>query len=245
MPRRRTLTATTSVAALGLLLLTACDSGEDAAPQEEQGQEVEQEVEQDEAHDAGHDADHDADRDDAAVSDDHNAADVDYAQGMIAHHEQAIEMSEILLENEGLDPELESLAEDIKAAQGPEIEQMNSWLEAWEDGEHADHEAEGHATDGHATDGQGGHDGHGDSEAHGGHDGMLTEDQLLEFTDAEGAEAERLFLEGVILHHEGAVEMAEEHLEQGQNPEALELSEQVIEDQSEEIELMEGLLEDY
>lgn len=215
MPRRRTLTATTSVAALGLLLLTACDAGEDAVPQEEQGQEVEQQVEQDEAHDAGHDADHDADRDDAAVSDDHNAADVDYAQGMIAHHEQAIEMSEILLENEGLDPELDSLAEDIKAAQGPEIEQMKSWLEAWEDGEH------------------------------GGHDGMLTEDQLLEFTDAEGAEAERLFLEGMILHHEGAVEMAEEHLEQGQNPEALELSEQVIEDQSEEIELMEGLLEDY
>ncbi|GAA3063931.1 MULTISPECIES: DUF305 domain-containing protein [Actinomycetes] len=215
MPRRRTLTATTSVAALGLLLLTACDSGEDAAPEEEAGQEVEQQVEQEEDHDADHDPDHDPDHDDAAVSDDHNAADVDYARGMIAHHEQAIEMSEILLENEGLDPELESLAEDIKAAQGPEIQQMNTWLEAWEDGEH------------------------------GGHDGMLTEDQLLEFTDAEGAEAERLFLEGMILHHEGAVEMAEEHLEQGQDPEALELSEQVIEDQSEEIELMEGLLEDY
>lgn len=223
------MTAVASVATLGALLLTACAADEDVAPEEE----ADQEVEQDEAQDAGDDsAGHD--------SAEHNAADVDYAHGMIAHHEQAVEMSDILLENDDLRPELEALAEDVKAAQGPEIDQMNAWLEAWEGGEHADHDAEGHGPD--EQDDSDGHDG---DRGHRDHGGMLSEDQLQELVDAEGAEAERLFLDGMILHHEGAVDMAERHLEAGENTEALELSEQVIADQSEEIDLMEGLLEDY
>jgi uncharacterized protein (DUF305 family) len=54
-------------------------------------------------------------------------ADVDFAKGMIAHHEGAIEMSKVVLEF-GKDAEMKKLAEQIIAAQGPEIEQMQAWL---------------------------------------------------------------------------------------------------------------------
>src|SRR5687768_3999229 len=61
----------------------------------------------------------------------HNDADVTFAQGMIPHHRQAIEMSDMLLGKQGIDPELISLANEIKNAQGPEIETMQGWLQEW------------------------------------------------------------------------------------------------------------------
>lgn len=151
---------------------------------------------------------------------DFNDADVSYAQGMIIHHEQAIEMSDIILEAEGIEAEVTELAEQIKAAQGPEIEQMNAWLDTW-GAEQADP--------------------HHDHVAHG-HEGMLTDEQLTELGEASGFEAQTLFLEQMVEHHEGAVSMAQQHLEAGENPEALALSEQVIADQNAEIELMREIL---
>ena len=61
----------------------------------------------------------------------HNDADVNFAQGMIPHHQQAVEMSDMLLAKEGIDPRVVSLAEEIKAAQAPEIEKMRGWLNDW------------------------------------------------------------------------------------------------------------------
>ena len=61
----------------------------------------------------------------------HNDADVMFTRGMIPHHQQAIEMSNMLLGKQGIDPEVSSLAEEIKNAQGPEIEQMQGWLREW------------------------------------------------------------------------------------------------------------------
>ncbi|TLP71723.1 DUF305 domain-containing protein [Nesterenkonia sphaerica] len=161
---------------------------------------------------------------------DFNDADVEYASGMIVHHEQAVEMSDILLQTDDADPEVSALAEDIRAAQQPEIEQMESWLEAW----------------GHEPEGDGDHGGMMEDDDHGmmgdgGHDGMMSEEDLDNLASAEGDEASRLFLDQMIIHHEGAVTMAEGHLEAGQNPEALELSENVIADQNAEIEEMEEL----
>lgn len=169
---------------------------------------------------------------DAAAEGEYNDADVDYAAGMILHHEQAVEMSDILLAKDDTPQEVSALAEDIRAAQQPEIDQMEAWLDTWgeepggdEDDDHADHE------------------GMMDDDDHADHQGMMSEEDLEDLESAEGDEASRLFLEQMIAHHEGAVTMAEEHLETGENQEALELSEDVIADQSAEIEEMESMLE--
>ena len=150
-----------------------------------------------------------------------NAADVMFAQMMIPHHEQAIEMSELILAKEGVDPEVMELAEQIEAAQGPEIEQMQTWLDEW--GAPSMMDAD-------------------DMAGMGGMDGMLTEEQLDELAAADGATGSALFLEGMIEHHEGAIDMAEQHQENGENEEALELSASIIETQTAEIERMRELL---
>ncbi|WP_143542567.1 DUF305 domain-containing protein, partial [Rhodococcus sp. YL-0] len=61
----------------------------------------------------------------------HNQADVTFAEQMIPHHSQAVEMSDMLLSKDGIDPRVTALAEQIKAAQGPEIEQLQAWLTSW------------------------------------------------------------------------------------------------------------------
>lgn len=174
-------------------------------------------VNADDDRDGGHDG-MDGMHDDSQASEDFSRGDVMFAQMMIPHHEQAIEMSDVILDKEGVSPEVTKLAEEIKAAQGPEIEQMEEWLDAW--GAPATM--------------------HGD---HGGMmDGMLTEREMDELEDADGVAGEELFLEGMIEHHEGAIDMAEQHQEDGENPEALELSASIIESQTAEIERMQELL---
>ncbi len=61
----------------------------------------------------------------------HNHADVMFARHMIPHHQQAVEMSDMILAKKGIDPRVTELATQIKAAQGPEIEQMRGWLTEW------------------------------------------------------------------------------------------------------------------
>ncbi|WAC66327.1 DUF305 domain-containing protein [Agrococcus sp. SL85] len=149
-----------------------------------------------------------------------NDADVAYATGMAAHHEQAVEMSELVLAHDGLDARVADLAERIRAAQGPEIAQMEQWLEAWgADGDMADHGDHGMA-------------------------GMQSEEDLAAIRDADADRAAVLFLEGMALHHEGALEMAEAHLEAGADPAALALSEQVIATQRAEVDEMRALLDE-
>jgi uncharacterized protein (DUF305 family) len=154
---------------------------------------------------------------DAEASAEASQADIMFAQMMIPHHEQALEMSGIVLAKEGLDPEIAALAEDIAAAQGPEIEQLESWLGEWG----APREMSG------------------DTQSM---EGMLSEEQLDELEAADAASGWRLFLEQMIEHHEGAIGMAEEHLENGVHEGALALSESIIESQTAEIEQMRELL---
>jgi uncharacterized protein (DUF305 family) len=134
---------------------------------------------------------------------------------MIPHHEQAIEMADILLAKEGVDPRVVAIAERIKAAQGPEIELMEGWLEDWGVGA-----------------GSGGMD-HGD--------GMMSEADMSALREADGATAGRLFLEQMVVHHQGAVEMAEAALDAAEDPEVKALAEQVVEDQKAEIAEMQEL----
>ena len=148
-----------------------------------------------------------------------NDADVMFASMMIVHHEQAIEMSDIVLAKDGVAPEVIELAEAIKAAQGPEIEQLQGWLEDW-----------GVNPEEHQM---GGMD-HGD--------GMMTEDDLAALESADGPEASQLFLEQMIVHHEGAVEMAQTQVDDGSNPDAVELAQTIIDAQTTEIQEMQDLL---
>lgn len=152
-----------------------------------------------------------------------NGADTMFAQMMIEHHEGAIEMAD-LARQQAASAEVRSLAERISAAQGPEIEQMESWLQAW----------------GEPTTAEEGHGGHGGMEM----DGLTQEEAMAELEGLSGAEFDRRFLELMTGHHEGAVEMAEDELESGQNPQAQELAQKIIEDQQAEIAEMEQLLQD-
>ena len=141
-----------------------------------------------------------------------SADDQIFAAMMIPHHEQAIQMSELALLN-STDPEILALASEIKAAQGPEIDQMKSWGSS-KMGSHA-----GHMMD----------------------EGMLTDDEMAQLKDASGAEFNRLFLEGMIKHHQGAIQMADMVIDSG-NEEAALLGKNIVESQSAEIERMRQLL---
>jgi uncharacterized protein (DUF305 family) len=61
----------------------------------------------------------------------HNQADVTFAQQMIPHHQQAIQMSDVIFAKQGIDPRVVDMANQIKVAQGPESEQMQGWLTQW------------------------------------------------------------------------------------------------------------------
>lgn len=149
-----------------------------------------------------------------------NEADVMFAMKMIPHHQQAIELSEMLLAKENVDSRARRLAEDIKAAQGPEIEKLQKWLEEW----------------GVAAEEQSGAMGHG-------MDGMMTEEDMAALEEASGPEATVLFLEQMIVHHEGAVEMAKTEAENGSGPKAIALAQSIIDAQKTEIQEMKDLLQ--
>ena len=141
----------------------------------------------------------------------YSADDINFAEMMIPHHEQAIEMSEIALLNT-TNPDVLQLAQEIKDAQGPEIELMKSW-----DGVKVS--------------------------THAGHtmDGMLSAGELNDLREAQGQEFDRLFLQGMIKHHEGAIVMAQD-VAVSMNKEVADLSAAIISAQELEIAAMKELL---
>jgi len=149
-----------------------------------------------------------------------NNADETFVMGMIAHHEQAIAMSDLLLDKEGVDERVISLARDIKDAQGPEIDTMKDWLADW-----------GIVTDDSGMEGM---------DHSGG--GMMSAEDMAALESASGAEASRLFLEQMTQHHQGAIDMAQQELDNGENPGALELAQTIIDAQTAEIATMQDIL---
>ena len=146
-----------------------------------------------------------------------NSADVEFAQMMIPHHQQAVEMAALVPDRtENL--WLRDFAEQVTAAQQPEIDQMTSALESW-----------GQPVDA----GQGG-DGH---DAHAGHDmeGMMTPEQMTALEGMTGQQFDEEWIRMMIAHHEGAVTMAKTELDQGENPQMKELAQNIIDTQEEEI----------
>lgn len=147
---------------------------------------------------------------------DHNAADVTFAQTMIPHHAQAVDMSETMLKKTDIPESVTALATKIKAAQGPEIETMTGWLKSWNEPTMM---PSGHSMD-----------------------GMMTDADMTKLGAAQGTEAARLFLTQMIAHHEGAIMMAKTETTTGKNAEAIQLSKDIVSAQEGEIQEMKKLL---
>ena len=158
----------------------------------------------------------------------HNQSDVMFAHHMIPHHQQAIEMSGIVLSKQGIDPRVAALANQIKAAQGPEIQQMQAWLSQW--GQPTVTPMPSRSMPGHDM---------GDMPGTG---GMMSAQDMDALRNAQGVDASKLFLTQMIQHHQGAITMAQGEIKSGQYPPAVALAQSIITSQQKEIDEMNGVL---
>ncbi|MFB4300254.1 DUF305 domain-containing protein [Actinomadura sp. NTSP31] len=146
----------------------------------------------------------------------HNDQDVMFAQMMIPHHRQAVEMAR-LAPSRASSAQVEKLAAGIEKAQAPEIQKMTGWLGAW----------------GAPAAMSGMH-----------HDmpGIMSEKDMASLTALKGKAFDRAFLQMMIKHHEGAVAMAKDERASGLNAGAKDLALRIITSQSAEIAKMRDLL---
>ena len=156
----------------------------------------------------------------SSMSTESNDADVMFAEMMIPHHQQAVEMSDLILAKSGIDPEVKTLAEQIKAAQQPEIDTMSGWLKAW-GANMPDHGGMDHGSD---------------------NGGMMTPEDMRALEAADAAEGQKMFLEGMIKHHQGAIKMAQTETADGKNPDAIALANSIVTSQQTEITTMQAIL---
>lgn len=155
----------------------------------------------------------------------HTAADVTFMQGMLGHHAQALEMT-ALLPARTTREDLRALARRIEASQSDEMAMMRAWL-----AERGEASPEAHA-----------HHGPGALMP-----GMLTPDEMQRLREAQGVAFERLFLEGMIRHHEGALTMVRDLFATpaaGQEPELFAFASDVEADQAMEIRRMRALVKE-
>lgn len=157
------------------------------------------------------------DHNDSDTDAEFNDTDVEFNQMMIAHHQQALDMA-ALIDGRTDNPDILQLGTTIEETQAPEMEAMQARLDEW---------------------------GVSDDHGHGGHeemDGMLDEEQMTALSDASGTDFDRLFLEGMIEHHEGAIEMAQDELDNGVDDQSRQIAEDVITAQEAEITEMNEML---
>jgi uncharacterized protein (DUF305 family) len=151
-----------------------------------------------------------------------NEADVEFAQGMIAHHEQAVEMAEIALDpNVGASTEVVDLATRIQAAQEPEIDLMTGWLTAAGESTAMDMSGDEMMS----------------------MEGMMSAEDMDALGASTGTEFDTMWLEMMIAHHEGAISQSETVKANGSNPDVLALADQIITAQQAEITEMQALLQ--
>lgn len=150
-----------------------------------------------------------------------NDADVEFAQQMIPHHAQAVDMAQ-MVPDQGVSPELVELAGAVEAAQQPEIDQMTAMLERWGEavpptdlGEHGSMAMEG----------------------------MMSMEDMDALAAMTGPEFDQMWLTMMIEHHEGAIAMAETELAEGSDEEARMLAQDIIDAQRAEIRQMEQMLQ--
>lgn len=155
----------------------------------------------------------------------HNGADVSFATDMIPHHAQAATMT-AMATTTATNGDLKNLADAISAAQAPEIQTMSGWLRGW--GAPVPDTAAG----GHDMAGMSG----------GSMDGMMTDQQMSDLGATTGSSFDRMWLQLMISHHQGAVAMSKTEVSTGQNPAAKALAQSIINGQSAEIVTMKRLL---
>ena len=153
------------------------------------------------------------------ISNEHNDADIEFAQMMMPHHSEAISLADGV-RIAGSNPAVKALAQRIRDGQAPEIEVMNAMLMAWGKP-------------------PAGHEGHSDTMEM---PGMASAADLEAFYRSSGAELDRMFVTLMIEHHEGAIEMAQTELSAGVNPQAKALARTIIVSQQLEILDLEALL---
>lgn len=157
----------------------------------------------------------------APAVDAHNQADVMFAQQMTPHHRQAVEMSDMVLAKQGIDPRVVDLAGQIKAAQAPEIDQMQTWLSQW--GTPSSSTMPGMSS-------------------MQGMDSMMSEQDMAGLQNAQGVAASRLYLTQMVKHHKGAISMAQVEIKDGQYPAATAMARAIVTSQQQEIDTMNKIL---
>lgn len=150
----------------------------------------------------------------SSATGEHNDADVSFAQNMVMHHQQAIEMSDMVLAKSEVNAKVTELAQKIKDAQQPEIDTMNGWLKTWNASSGMSHDM----------------------------GGMMSESDMGDLKDASGADAGKLFLTQMITHHQGAIDMANEEIKTGKNTDTVALAKKIVTDQTAEIATIKRML---
>jgi uncharacterized protein (DUF305 family) len=148
----------------------------------------------------------------------HNADDVAFAQGMIPHHEQAVEMAQLAQANSS-NQDVLALAGQISGAQLPEIQAFKAWLAQWGEPETA---------------------------AHGSHDamgiaGMVDQATMDKLKSMQGPDFDKLWMQSMIAHHQGAITMAQQEVAHGQNQDVIAMAKSIISTQQAEIDKMKQL----
>ncbi len=173
------------------------------------------------------------------------SAEAGFARDMQTHHQQAVEMS-LIVRDRTTEPDVRLLAFDIATTQQQQSGQMFAWLRLWGLPQASPEPEmtwmtrptlEGATHDGHTGDDAGGH------RAGEPMPGLASPEQIAELTAASGVEAERLFLELMIAHHRGGVEMARALLDRSTHPVVTGLAKGMVSAQQSEIDYMQGLLD--
>lgn len=148
-----------------------------------------------------------------------NEADVAFAQNMIPHHRQAVQMAEMAV-TRATDPEVKQLATQIKDAQDPEIRTLTNWLTAW-----------GKPVE--------------PAQGHGGHlmPGMMADADMDHLMAASGTSFDKMFAEMMIAHHNGAIQMARDEQAQGDNADAQQLAATIERTQAAEVTQLQAILD--
>ncbi|WP_203668357.1 DUF305 domain-containing protein [Cellulomonas pakistanensis] len=170
------------------------------------------------------------------------SVDAGFARDMQAHHAQAVDLA-VLVRDRSTDEEVRTVALDILLTQQNQIGQMAGWLSTWGlpaaasrppmawmvGTEHA-HGAATSSADGGAA-------------GYAAMPGWVSRADLARLTDATGAEADRLFLQLMIPHHRGGVEMAEYAVEHAQRPQVVALARNIVTSQERELTALQDMLD--